>query len=446
VNYGDCCDDFLDHCDGMAAIEEQEKLALAQVASFSVFYAILIFVLLLTLLLWASYALFAHIKKHGRGAAFEHSELILADNALQIALSFVAMLCFTLSAFCYLIANGALGVDYDAAHDTYGNAQIAAIVLWFLGHSLCYALFALKLYFFMKKTTYHMRASMQFAAMATLLALWITAVVAMLIWIDEFHTNYHLGTVDDSRLMACMVIAFAAHIWFCLCVVVFFSVVLHQVLVNRGTTLMGTGRHSPSKQRLEEKVMEHMTRLTVLCCTSLFVTVFCMFLWTVLLGLEVVSAGFLRFCWWAFALDILFSFLSVLLALNFEPSMNRVYLKVCVLSHAFCKFYCVRAALPARLKTKDATQIRGYDDDEDDEENNTVLGAQRGAGRNGHKDDEDDEDEEEDGREADDVYRESGSESEEDSSDSEDANLRGNQRYAFKPMATDDATALKAGE
>ena len=197
--------DFLDHCDGMAAIEEQEKLALAQVASFSVFYAILMFVLLLTCSMWAGYTLYAHWKKHGRGAAFENSELILQDNKLQIALSFLAMAAFVLSSFCYLVANGSLGVDYDSAHDTYGNAQIAAIILWFMGHTLFYLLFALKLWYFMQGTTYNMRASVQLAAFGSLLALWLTSCVVMLVWIDEFHRHYHAGTVNDGKLMACMV-------------------------------------------------------------------------------------------------------------------------------------------------------------------------------------------------------------------------------------------------
>ena len=239
-------------------------------------------------------------------------------------------------------------------------------------------------------------------------------------------------------------IAFAAHIWFCLAVVLFFSLVLHQVLVARGTTLISSGRHSPSMQRIEEKVMEHMTRLTVLCLTSLFATVFCMLMWLVLLGLEVASAGFLRFCWWLFPLDMLFSFLSVLLALNFDPAMNTVYLKVCVLSHAFCKFYCVRAALPGRLKTKDSSRIRDYDDD-DDEDEDVLKAADRDSriGRNGDKDEEEEEE-----QEADNPYRARGQDAEaseeDDSEDSEDANLRGNERYAFK--ATDDVTALNAGE
>merc|ERR1719229_657775 len=123
----------------------------------------------------------------------------------------------------------------------------------------------------------------------------------MIIWIDEFHNNYHIGTINDSKIMACMIIAFAAHIWFCLSLVLFFSIVLYRVVANRGTTLIHSDSGATnrlSKQELQEKVTEYMTRITVLCLSGLFVSVFCMLCWIILIGLDEVTKGYLRFCWW----------------------------------------------------------------------------------------------------------------------------------------------------
>eukprot|EP01083_Nonionella_stella_P298507 1013163_1 len=87
--YNDCCTDFVDHCDGMAAIEEQEKEALSQVAAFSVFYSIIMFVLLLVILLWSFYSLYAHCKKSG-GRSYS-SGVILKVNNFMISLSYIGM-------------------------------------------------------------------------------------------------------------------------------------------------------------------------------------------------------------------------------------------------------------------------------------------------------------------------------------------------------------------
>eukprot|EP00483_Globobulimina_turgida_P012989 UN13013 len=199
-----------------------------------------------------------------------------------------------------------------------------------------------KLYYFIKDTTYNLNKILQTTAFTALILLWLTSFIVMVIWIDEFHNNYHYGSINDTKILACMVIAFAAHVWFCLSLVLFFSMVLYRVIQNKQTTLIhpssATNRLSTSE--LQEKVSEYMTRITVLCLTGLFVSVCCMLFWIVLIGLQDVSDGYLRFCWWLFPVNVLFSFLSMFLALNFHPNMNDVYKKVCICPHAFCKFYC----------------------------------------------------------------------------------------------------------
>ena len=436
--------DFYSHCDGMAAIEEQEKEALSQVAAFSVFYSIIMFVLLLVILCWSFYTLYQHFKKHGFGSTFsahDSSGFILQDTRLMIILSYIGMSFYVLSLFCYLIANGSLGVDYNPNNDTYGNSQIVAIIFYFFGHTIFYLLFILKLYNFIHKTTYNMSKTIQITAFATLFTLWFISFIVMIVWIDEFHTNYHVGAVNDERLIACMVIAFAVHIWFCLSLVLFFSIVLYRVVSTKGTTLImdsssGGGSRSERKSELEEKIIEYMTRITVLCLSALFVTIFCMLMWLILVGLDGVNKGFLRFCWWLFPINVLFSFLSLFLGLNYHPNMNDVYKKVCICPHAFCKFYCVKASLGKNNKR--GQQVRDWDDDDDDDEDdddNRQIKV---------NDNDDDDDEERDDyrkrkvRDRDDDDDEDDDDEDDDDSDSE--------RHGFAMNTSDKTAFTKAGE
>lgn len=105
--------DFSPHCDGMGALEAQEKIALQDVAAFSVFWSIILFVIALILLCWAAFFLYSHCKKHRGHSSFQQSGFILSDNKPILILSYTSMSLYTLSLFCYLVANGTLGVDYD---------------------------------------------------------------------------------------------------------------------------------------------------------------------------------------------------------------------------------------------------------------------------------------------------------------------------------------------
>eukprot|EP01084_Bolivina_argentea_P044546 81964_1 len=64
--FKDCCDDFVKVCEGMSGVETEEKEALSDVAAFSVFYSILIFIFLLMIFVWASFNLFSFCKKHSK--------------------------------------------------------------------------------------------------------------------------------------------------------------------------------------------------------------------------------------------------------------------------------------------------------------------------------------------------------------------------------------------
>ena len=426
----------------MGAIEAQEKEALAQVAAFSVFFSIICFVSVFVIFMWGCYAVFSHFKRRGGGADFESTRFILADNKLMIILSYLGMGFYVLCLFCYLIANGALGVEYNSYNDTYGNSQIAAIIFWFFGHTLFYALYMVKLHHFIENTTYNMNKILQMTAFGFLIILWIISTIVMIVWIDEFHNHYHYGSANDKKIIACMVIAFAAHIWFCLSLVLFFSIVLYRVIQTKSTTLINSSSSSPTRSgkggNLEEQVMEYMTRITVLTQSVLFMNIFCLLMWIILIGLEDnKGVGFLRFCWWLFPIDTVFSFMSIFLGLNYSPTMNDVYKKLCICPHAFCKYYCVKATMPSLSKR--GVQIRDDDSDEDEDDDHHHNQLTMGNNRPKHSRDDrvsDDIDDEEDDDDEDD----------DDSQDEQD-NLRGNTRHQFNPMSTNHNTVLtKAGE
>ena len=173
--------DFSPRCDGMGAIEAQEKLALQEVAAFSVFWSIILFVITFILLCWASFFLYSHCKKHRGHSSFQQSGFILEDTKLMMVLSYTAMSFYTLSLFSYLVCNGTLGVDYDnTKHDTYGNSQIVAIIFWAMGHTLFYAVFMLRLRHFIRKTTYNLSALFQILAFGLLIALWFVTAIVMI--------------------------------------------------------------------------------------------------------------------------------------------------------------------------------------------------------------------------------------------------------------------------
>merc|ERR1719474_1473376 len=408
----------------MGAIEAQEKFALQEVAAFSVFWSIILFVIAFILLCWASFFLYSHCKKHRGHSTFQQSGFILQDNKLMMILSYTAMALYTLSLFSYLVCNGTLGVDYDnTKHDTYGNSQIVAIIFWGMGHTLFYAIFMLRLNHFIRKTTYNLSAIFQYLAFGLLTLLWFVTVVVMCVWIDEFHTNYHLGSVNDTKIVACMVIAFASHIWFCLALIFFFSHVLFKVIQTRTVSLIDSTTSSDrlSKSVLEEKVTTYITRMTVLCFAALVFTTFCQLMWIILLGMGTQSVGFLRFCWWLFPVNVLVSFLCVLLAMNFHPDILGVYMKTCVCCHTLCQYYCIRATIPGGSRH----QIKNYGDDED-------TGTLKG--HNALKRDDDDDDDDEDEEDRDNPYsaaRQVEDDDDEDSSESEDGNLRGNHTAAY---------------
>lgn len=119
-----------------------------------------------------------------------------------------------------------------------------------------------------------------------------------------------------------MVAAFAAHMWFCVLLVFFFSHVLWKVIQVRTTTLIDAGSSSSSdrlsKSQLEEKVTTYITRMTVLVFVALVFTTFCQLMWIIKLGMDAHSVGFTRFCWWLFPVNVLVSFLCILLAVNFH--------------------------------------------------------------------------------------------------------------------------------
>eukprot|EP00484_Ammonia_sp_Unknown_P030968 CAMPEP_0197026406 /NCGR_PEP_ID=MMETSP1384-20130603/6494_1 /TAXON_ID=29189 /ORGANISM="Ammonia sp." /LENGTH=466 /DNA_ID=CAMNT_0042455061 /DNA_START=30 /DNA_END=1430 /DNA_ORIENTATION=+ len=410
--YLDCCEDYLQYCDGMAAIEQKEKLALAEVAAFSVFYSIIMFVLLSVVLLWACYTLFVFYKKHGGSLSFEAAGFVLKDTRLMIILSYIGMALYVLSIFCYLVANATLGIHYNVKSDTYGNSQIAGIIFMFLGHTIFYELYMLKLHHFIASTTYHLNRAVQYTAYGVLLLLWFISIVVMCVWIDEFHRNYHVGSANDERLIACMVIAFASHVWFCLCVVIFFSIVLRSVAKSRDTALiddkaMSGGGSKQSETQKKEQIIEYMARISVLAITSLAINIFCMLMWLILVGLDEASNGFLRFCWWLFPINVLVAFLALFLGLNYDPMMNEIYQKVCIVPHAICKAFCIRPTIAGAQGNRG---IPVYDDDDDDDEDEEDERRRRGnAGdfpssenrndaqnkdRRNQQDDEEDEDEE----------------------------------------------------
>merc|ERR1711971_464597 len=202
-------------------------------------------------------------------------------------------------------------------------------------------------------------------------ALYCIAMVVILIWIEEFHSHYHYGSMNHGKAIACMVIAFAAHLWFCICVCLFMSMVLFRVTVNRGsTTLLDPGSTDRlNKQELSAKVVEYMTRLAVLCMTALCVTMFCILMWIILLSTASPSHVFLRFCWWLFPINVFFAFLCIFLALNFDPQMNEIYMKVCCVPHHCFDAYCVRISKAKNGQSSGGREkIRDYEDDDDDEE------------------------------------------------------------------------------
>eukprot|EP00485_Elphidium_margaritaceum_P012764 CAMPEP_0202710018 /NCGR_PEP_ID=MMETSP1385-20130828/22048_1 /ASSEMBLY_ACC=CAM_ASM_000861 /TAXON_ID=933848 /ORGANISM="Elphidium margaritaceum" /LENGTH=289 /DNA_ID=CAMNT_0049369429 /DNA_START=573 /DNA_END=1442 /DNA_ORIENTATION=- len=274
-----------------------------------------------------------------------------------------------------------------------------------------------------------MNRVVQYTAYGVLFALYIVSVVVSCVWIEEFHNHFHFGTHDTDKLMTCMVIAFAAHIWFCIATFIFFAMVLYRVVRSSDTTLIehgggvatrgdddgmaGGGSMVSNKDPVQEQVVQYMTRITVLLSVSLVVTVFCMFMWMVLMAADSPSTGLIRFCWWLFPIDCLFGFLAIFLGLNFDPAMNDIYARVCIAPHKLCQQYCVKATITGKRSRSGTTVVKyGYDDEDDDDDDDddkgklTLAGnhtAEKSAGRNDDDDDEEEDEDEEDDSEEDDA-------------------------------------------
>merc|ERR1712228_898829 len=121
-----------------------------------------------------------------------------------------------------------------------------------------------------------------------------------------------------------------------------------------------------------------------------------------------------------FPVNEFMSFLCVLLALNFSPDMQKVYMKTCVCCNSICKYYCLRAAIP-----KSRHQIANYDDDDAGDAN--TLQVKKTLK-------EDDEDDEEDNP----YKKRSDDDDDSDSDDSEQGALRGNHTAAYSTAMNEE--------